>query len=58
MYAIEIINLELISIKNKKALIEKYGRCFDEVSKIIVKDSRAAIFQSKESIQYFSMKLK
>ena len=50
----EIILLELQSIKNKKLLIQKYAGSDDAVSQIIVKDSRAAIKQSQESIQYFS----
>lgn len=50
----KIILLELQSIKNKKLLIQKYAGSDDTVSQIIVKDSRAAIKQSQESIQYFS----
>jgi len=50
----EIILLELQSIKNKKLLIQKYAGSDDTVSQIIVKDSRSAIKQSQESIQYFS----
>jgi len=55
---LEIIKLELQSMKNKKALIDKYGGYDDMVSKIIVKDSRAAIKQSQESIKYFSIIIK
>ena len=50
----EIIKLELLSVKYKKALIDKYSGFDDQVSKIIVMDSRAAIRQSQESIKYFS----
>ena len=54
---LEIIKLELLSIRYKKALIDKYSGFDDAVSKIIVKDSRAAIHQSQDSIQYFSTQI-
>lgn len=54
----EIIKLELLSVKYKKALIEKYSGYDDTVSKIIVNDSRAAIRQSQQAIAYLSTLIK
>jgi hypothetical protein len=53
-HALEIIKLELESIQNKKALIKMYSGFDDKVSRIIVEDSRDAIKQSQESIQFFA----
>lgn len=58
MCALEIIKLELLSIKIQKELIDKYSGYDDAVSKIIVRSARGAINQAKESIQFFSTMLK
>jgi len=50
----QIIKLELESIKLKRLLIQEYSGEDSAVSQIIVQDSRAAIRQSQESIQFFS----
>lgn len=51
---LECIRLEIESINLKKQLINKYAGFDDEVSKIITKDSRAAIKQSQEALLIFS----
>lgn len=50
----QIIALELESLRLKKLLIEKYSKFDDPVSKIITQDSRAAIRQTQDSINFFA----
>jgi hypothetical protein len=51
---LEIIEAELLSMKLKKLLIEKYSGYDDAVSQIIAADSRAAIRQIQEEMLIFS----
>jgi len=50
---LQIINLCIESTRLKKQLIKKYSGSNDAVSRIIVKDSHAAIRQTQEEIKFF-----
>lgn len=56
----QIIRLELESIKLQKLLIEKFSKFTSditwEVDQIISHEARGSIKQSQEALQYFSQK--
>lgn len=51
---LEVINLELTTIKIQKLIIEKYAGSDETAYKIAIQEARACIKECQESIGYFS----